>query len=237
MPSGSPVAIPNPLKRARVDDTGAPEQGDSSALPAQAELSSLVKKLTQEELQTLILDLAPTDDRITSALKAAVEKKEAAERARVYDFDHYSKSAWYAINKKHDRKSGSKQYEAGYEVASDIEHMFKTMARQTHAHSPLATKRSALETMRKILKSICLHNSEVGRVVMTNIHGQMDCMIAVAKCFNAHDVRVIAAEGLLERIEELEALAKQYCVFEELNDVLDIVSTDLGWRLTVARRD
>lgn len=156
----------------------------------------------------------------------------------MHDFDHYSKSAWYQINKKHDRKSGSKQYEAGYEVASDIENMFKTMAKQTHAHSPLATKRSALETMRKILKSICLHNSEVGSVVMKNIYGQMDSMIAVAKCFNADDVRTVAAEGLLDCIEELEKLAKGYCVFEELNDVLDIVSAvSRRSSLTVARGD
>lgn len=110
-------------------------------------------------------------------MTALLEKKEAAEHARVHDFDHYSKSVWYQINKKHDRKSSSKQYEA--EVAHDIENMFETMSKQTHAHSPLATKRSALVTIRKILKSICLHSSEVGSVVMKNIYGQMDHMIAL----------------------------------------------------------
>lgn len=231
MPSGSPVSVSNPLKRARVDDG---ELGQVPSALTQTELHAQIRKLSRDELEGILLDLAPTTESVASAVKTLVEKKEAAERARVHDFDHYSKSAWYAINKKHDRKSGSKQYEAGYEVAHDIEDMFKTMSTQTHAHSPLATKRSALETMRKILKSICLHNSEVGRVVMNNIYGQMDCMIAVARCFNAEDVRQVAAEGLLDRIEELEQLAKQYCVFEELNEVLDIVSARLGVALTSA---
>lgn len=50
-------------------------------------------------------------------------------------------------------------------------------------------------------------------------------------------MRQAAAEGHLDRIEELEQLAKQYCVFEELDEVLDLVSAGLGQALMVAGGD
>lgn len=234
MPSQSPVSTGNPLKRARLDDSSNAGSPDQPVAPTPAELRALVQKLTRDELEVVLLDAASSNERILSAIRRASEARQAIERAQVHDFDHYSKSAWYSINKKYDRHSGAQQFDAGFEVAAEIEEMFKTMADQTHAHSPLATKRSALETMRKILKSICLHRSEVGKVVKTNIHGHMGHMIAVATRFSAADVKSIKAEGLIDRLEELEDLCGDYAVFEELSDVLDIVSPHPWHWLTAA---
>ncbi|KAL8670662.1 MAG: hypothetical protein Q9168_004802, partial [Polycauliona sp. 1 TL-2023] len=76
--------------------------------------------------QNLLLAAAQAHPTVAQSILAKHSQLIAAETARVIDFDHYSKSIWRALSDA-DRMSGSRAYEASFDVLSKIEHAVETI--------------------------------------------------------------------------------------------------------------
>jgi hypothetical protein len=82
-------------------------------------------------------------------------------RFKVIDFDHYSKSVWYSINKNYASMSGSKQYDVSFSVYDKIRDIVSSISERAGVdHASFGTKKSALGTMRNIGKTICLNGGD-----------------------------------------------------------------------------
>ncbi|KAG8162257.1 hypothetical protein KVR01_008022 [Diaporthe batatas] len=103
----------------------------------------------------------------------------------VTNFDHYSKSAWHALN---DRQllslSGSRQYTLAGDVYGDVCDCVNAIDDMTRADSPLGTKQNALETLREIARAVILAGDTVGHEVRRELQGDShisDVMVRVAE--------------------------------------------------------
>jgi len=195
--------------------------------PTRTQLSSTIRSLDCKALETLLLDAACTHPAVAQSITSHVAAERAAEASKVHDFDHYSKSAWYSLNKEYARMRCSRQFEVGHDVASSIERMFDTMVKQSPAHASYGTKRSAVETMRKICQSIVLADpSELAKVVRNNVYGLGAHMATVLKGFTAQELdRLVTEDGgsWPGKLDEAVKLAESYAIMDDLNEALVII--------------
>ena len=152
------------------------------------------------------------------------------ERARVISFDYLSKSAWKTLNVEYSRLSGSHQYQKAGEAEREVARCIKTIRRGCPIEASLGTKRNGLETLRKIGKSICLSSIDVlGHEVQKSFqyNNILDkAMRKIAKSLSKEERETIAfggsADKWIEKLEELEKLSKDRCLFEGLKEVVGI---------------
>lgn len=200
--------------------------------PQQTEaLKSKVDALPVATLQAIILAHASSQQKET--LLEAVERTHQAlierERNRVINFDHFSKEAWYLLYKKYARLSGSREYEATFEVAASIEQMIGDINSQTTENSSFGTKLSAVETLRKIFKSTLLEEGQMGKQVLQNCYGWDDKFVDVLALFTRTELDRLCAwdDGRgpwIEKLQEVRDLAESRCVLERLGEAVDLVS-------------
>lgn len=77
------------------------------------------------------------------------------ESTKIINFDHYSKSVWHKLLQG-GGLTGSRQYDLGGDVSASIAGTIVKILEPTPAHASFETKKSALETLRKLGKSIAL---------------------------------------------------------------------------------
>lgn len=65
-------------------------------------------------------------------------------------FEHHADSLWKEINIRHDKLGGSKQYEMAGDVMRKVVDSLRTIGKEVQPISSWETKRSAMETLRKI---------------------------------------------------------------------------------------
>lgn len=134
-----------------------------------------------------MITLAPSDAKLADAVKVAYRTQPArvspasqqpppgrtqrptrpaiplSQVQPVVDFDHYSKSAWRALNNSAILSmGGSRQYVESGHVYGFILECIISIDEKTKADSPLGTKQSAVETLRKIAKTVILGEDTVG---------------------------------------------------------------------------
>ncbi|KUI59171.1 hypothetical protein VP1G_06419 [Cytospora mali] len=177
----APASLPNP-KRRNTEPKPAPPA--TPGAPPEHTLTQMVSGLDAKVLRDLVIKLAPSDPLLARAVEeayreqamtpsqhpSALEQPQRSTRPAillskmqpVINFDGYSKSAWHALN---DRKvlslSGSHQYDAAGDVYDSI-------------CGPLGTKQSAIETLRKIAKTIILGEDTVGHEVRKELQCDSD---------------------------------------------------------------
>ncbi|KAK3314595.1 hypothetical protein B0H66DRAFT_563204 [Apodospora peruviana] len=102
--------------------------------------------------------------------KNTTKKREEEEKekptARVINFDHLSKSVWHTLNTSwYTQLSSSKQYEASLDAYNDVTKCIESIRKKTPpTTSAYGTKLSALETLRKIAKTVLLSNGDTPRL-------------------------------------------------------------------------
>lgn len=180
----------------------------------------MVDELDAQTLRDLVADLAARSPLVTLTLSEAYAKHMAsrprpkpspafsapapaapqrpavplAQMRPVLNFDSYSKTAWHALNNRAlQRLSGSRQYDKAGEVWSEISECVEAIGARTMADSPLRTKISAVETLRKIAKTVMLGEDTVGSEVRKEL--QDDSEIA--------DIMVRVMESMIpeERVQ------------------------------------
>lgn len=210
-------------KRARADTPGdTVPTGTPLPQHSTAGLDSMLAAMSNTSHLSLITEAATRHADIMATVKAQYESQLAREAARVISFDRFSKEAWHELNTKYGRIPGSKEYDIAYDVADRIGKMLQRIAHETMAHSSFGTKLSAIETIRKIYKSVLVANGTLGHYVHQNLSGWGDSLISVAETFSDDELdrlyeTVIGDNALwLDKFEEVANLAKEHCVQEEL---------------------
>lgn len=97
----------------------------------------------------------------------AKEERERREKQRVVSFDSHSGDAWYILNKKYSSSSSSssKEYDHAFDAQEEVADSIRTIHKQASGECSFGTKKSAMETLRKMGKSIALAPSTLGSEV------------------------------------------------------------------------
>jgi hypothetical protein len=158
------------------------EPGTEPGLPPAASFSEMIAELDSETMRQILVRLASISPSVQSAIKNAYNTAQHSTGAGEddIDFDKYSKKVWHVLNtSEYARRSaeeggGSKEEGGGNPVAAaaaavrtgawgDIFLHVTRIDRETRAGSSYATKQSALETLRKMLKSLLLSQSSLSK--------------------------------------------------------------------------
>ena len=87
-------------------------------------------------------------------------------RSKDTEFCYESGQVWYILNKKYASSSGSREYNSSWSATEEIKGHIRDICKTARkADATFGTKQNALETLRKIGKSICLARSTLGREV------------------------------------------------------------------------
>lgn len=149
------------------------------------------------------------------------------------DFDHYSKSCWYTLNKKYARLQPSQQSDLIGDIIGELSDTRTSIMGEAGPVTRFETRRNALEVLRKISKSVMLcqepeikHELMKDGVLLAEFAGSM---LKLAKGMTRHEREKYKGKGLYEKLVELqgefddaadmEGLADVYAVFDEDEEV------------------
>jgi hypothetical protein len=181
-------------------------------------------------IKSLLFQYASLRPDIAEILRYNYDSTVGRERACVINFDHYSKQVWHDINSNYSDLSGSKQYEMSWEVFGQTCETITNIAAAAAGAASFGTRRSALETLRKIGKTICLSsNDTLGHEVQKQFNScsdSEDAMLAILEHMTEAERRAMMAgddgrgHSFLNQLLELQSLADDNCVFPNLKDVI-----------------
>ncbi|KAI9694248.1 MAG: hypothetical protein M1820_009106 [Bogoriella megaspora] len=184
-----------------------------------------------EILQIVYTLLSHPDSRtlVLSLINGTYNAKRAAEQEEVVDFDHFSKSVWYSLNRKWTDPRGSKEYENAWHAYGEVTDAIQSIRGSSKSHTSFGTRESALVTLRKIGKSVILARDVLGAEVRKNFQCD-DCfvsaMFSIAENMSPEDrqnIRNLDGGEFVDKLEELVGLAKGKCIWEDLHEVLDVL--------------
>lgn len=203
-----------PAKRSRPDTDAV----DVSKLP------ELVNSIDPKTIAKLLIAAAKTYPDVAFLVQQEVDRITAAEGAKVLNFDYLSKSAWKTLNVTYDRLRDSHAFEMAGEAAGSIEGCIETIRTRCPNTASFKTKESALETLRKIGKSICLSSGVVPREIRKG-YGSGGTLVPVMMDI-AESLTDEEAERLRpwcdDKLVELQEIADGYCIFEDLGEVIEL---------------
>ena len=195
---------------------------------APSKIPELVDSIDPKVIAKFLITAAKAYPEIASFVQLEVDRIAAAERAKVLDFDYLSKSAWKTLNVTYDRLKGSQAFELSGEAAQKVEECFETIRIRCPKTASFRTKESALETLRKIGKSICLSNGVVGHEIRKDYeHGGklVPVMLDIAQSLTYQE-RERLEPWRNGKLVELQGIADGYCIFENLGEVIDLWGDD-----------
>lgn len=213
----------------------------SSTNHSDASLDTALNSFSAAELRQLLCLAVHKHPSLASDITSEYAQKASLGASKTVSFVHYSNSVWHTLNSKQhlDQVEGRRYADkAVQKVANDI----LSVASQVRRESSLVTKRNALETLRKIGRSICLAMGVVGERVKDVLGSDktfVDAMIKVADSFTEDDQRTLWAGGsgteIVNRLEQLDELRRCYRVFDGLGVVLELLKREDGLDGTVYR--
>ncbi|KAF2747854.1 hypothetical protein M011DRAFT_467447 [Sporormia fimetaria CBS 119925] len=183
-------------------------------------------------LQDYMLSIAKMYPHVAETLRVEYEALLQQERRRTIDFNHHSKSVWHAINSTGRGMKGSKAFEASFGVCHNVCDTIEEIGEQAGAEwASFQTRRSGLETLRKIGKTICLSEDVIGHEVRKEFGSNTDledAMFAILERMTPEEreqmCSVVDEKGsFIQKMEELQKLSKSYCILEELPDVISLL--------------
>ncbi|KAJ5565398.1 hypothetical protein N7513_001640 [Penicillium frequentans] len=238
------MASPNIAKRARANTAGdthlqhveaSTNQNSVNEAPineAPVPSPKEMIKLKAEGLAELLHKAAKAHPDVNTMVTAAINSMMEERKKRIVDFDQYSKSIWSAINVRHSSKKGSKQYDLSFDVASEVSSTISHIANQCAEFSNPRTRLNGLETLRKIGKTICLSsNDTLGHEVQKQFQSDPsleNAMHDIVSEMSPAEREVVMNGPLWQKLDELEQLANDYCVFEGLHAVMDLIQGEGG---------
>lgn len=211
-----------PAKRAR--------SGTESDAVDPTKLPELVDCMDRKTIANLLVVAAKAYPIIASLVQREVDRIAAAERAKVLNFDYLSKSAWKTLNVTYDRLKDSHAFEMVGEAAKSIDECFESIRTRCPETASFKTKESALETLRKIGKSICLSNGVVGHEIRKHYQygGELvPVMLAIAEGLTDEEAEMLRP-WCDDKLVELQQLADGYCIFGDLGQVIGLWDGEEG---------
>lgn len=155
-----------PSKRPRA----ATNEAQSASTPAKPSLDTehivdLVNSFKATTTKSLLITAAQSHPAVAQLIQHESDRLVRLESQKVIDFDHFSKSAWKALNVTYDRMRDSDAFMMSGEASGSVEGYISRIADQCPPFASFRTKQNALETLRKIAKSICLSVGVIPREV------------------------------------------------------------------------
>lgn len=162
----------------------------------------LLAGLSESDLRALLSAVLPLESTglVESMVIDHYIEGKAREQARIISFDSYSKTAWHAINTKYSRLSGSKQYERSWDVTEEVMGCVGAIRNQVKASSSFGTKLNALETLRKIAKTILLSNDTLGHEVRKQFQSEYGLVETIVEILEgmSREERLAAGRNISE---------------------------------------
>ncbi|KAL1966188.1 hypothetical protein VTN77DRAFT_4740 [Rasamsonia byssochlamydoides] len=185
----------NKMWRAELSENAGKESASTSSVA--------IFRVSSEEVHKILAQAAAAHPDVLQKINAVVSAKRERERNRVINFDHYSKSAWKALNVTYRSMSASAQLEAACEVTAEI----NGTVTQIVSHGALGHE---------------VHKEYQWKSALE------EGMLAVIKAMEPQERLRIRQddknpEGLWPKMLEFEELAKDYCCFPKLGEVIDLL--------------
>ena len=202
---------------------------DPSVSRSSEEYKEIINTFEESTLRELLLSAATSSIQVGKEVIARRDAILRAERVQTIDFDHFSKSVWHELQRG-DGLGGAKQYMLGLDVGVTVADTIETIRSKTPAHSSFGTKKSALVTLRKIGKSLVLHNddtfgSEVVKSLYRDGDPQENAMLEIVQEMTDEEKTKMRNNiEWIEKVEELIDIGRRCDMYWSLNDML----SDLG---------
>jgi hypothetical protein len=188
-----------------------------------------IRQLPIETIQDFLYNMCRNEPKIARAVQHTCDSYLAKLAAQPpVDFDHYSKSCWYTLNKKYARLRPSQQFEVTGDIIDELSDARTSMMKEAGPATRFETRRNALEVLRKISKSMMLcQEQEIRHELMNDgmlLADFAESMLELAKGMTRNERERYRVEGLHEKLIELqgecdagdmEGLADVYAVFDE----------------------
>ncbi|KAA6414516.1 MAG: hypothetical protein FRX48_01265 [Lasallia pustulata] len=225
-----------PAKRARSSTSTAAIDSPRISTPS-IDLAPLIASFPTATLQGILLEAAKSNPSVAALVKTKYDHLAAAQRAKVVDFDYLSKDAWETLNVKYRSLSGSKQYDMSFDASESVVECIQEIAKECPKEASLGTKKNALETLRKIGKSICLSNDTLGHEVRKSFQYDTcleDAMYRILETlsYGERDRHLMSAprgeKPWYEKMCELVGLGAGHCIFAEMDNVVGLMELGKG---------
>ncbi|KAB8213535.1 hypothetical protein BDV33DRAFT_229385 [Aspergillus novoparasiticus] len=202
------MSSPRPTKRARANLTQ-----DSTVL-------RLVDPLGHGQLCDIVTKATKAYSDVATDIHNTIEEMGEKERNHVINFDSASKSVWHDINVAHPKLEGTQQYDVAGDVWYDTVDTIDSIVHRCGPFTGLQTRLNGLSALPRIGKTICLSDS--------GDHCLEEAMIEILSTMSKGERRAIreensSEEALWPKLLELDDLAYDLCLFERLNEVLDLI--------------
>ncbi|KAJ5406672.1 hypothetical protein N7465_007956 [Penicillium sp. CMV-2018d] len=217
------MADPQSAKRARSNTIGDAHLNTSA--PSAEVISQQIQHLNRQTVRDILTQAAQIHPDVMSMVDDAIRIIREKEQNRVINFDHYSSSVWKSINITYRSMRGGAQYDVSFEVAQDVCGPFTNPQ----------TRFNGLSVLRKIGKTIALSsNDTVGHEVQKRFQWDaslVEGMLEILDSMTADEILEIredeaSPDSLWPKLQELEALANDYCIHPGLEAVLGRLDPD-----------
>lgn len=142
------------------------------------------------------------------------------------NFDSYSKDCWHTLNMKYQRLSSSKQYNMMDDILGVLDRSRETIMKKAGPETRWETRRNALETLRKICKSIMLCDEQVIRHELMKdglaLQEFADSMLELASGMSEGERERYKEEGLYEKLVDLQSECDWETDMAGLGDIYEV---------------
>ncbi|KAI1312933.1 hypothetical protein F5Y03DRAFT_339760 [Xylaria venustula] len=203
--------------------------------PSGPSFAYMVSQLDNNTVRNILTELAAVAPSAQAAVTSSYQHQKKIARERIINFSSHSVHVWHVLNtSEYTKGRGSKQFEASFDTCSDVVGYFETIGKQTKNESSYGTKLSALETLRKIAKTILLTGDVLGHEVRKEFQHEsclVDIMVRIVRSMTPDEQRRAGAstdakDSLESKVRWVCDEAESYCLegFYGLRDVLAFIS-------------
>jgi hypothetical protein len=216
------------VKRARANTAG-DDFGPSPSYPEA--IRSALDALPHNHVSRILFGVALADPGVAAIILQQHRNIIAEHRARVFNFDHYSRDVWHEINVRHEDLRDSDKYDFASDVQTSVADAIADIKKKVKSFSSFGTKRSALENLRKIGKTICV---SVG--VIPDGLREREYTLDVAMCkiveLMTPDERAVMCSindgrgQFISKMEELDTLCAGLYIYDEMVNAVALLRGD-----------
>ena len=212
-------------------DPNAPSSTGTSSKKARSEpdtaLWDMITRLPTETTHALLFNICTSTPSASAIVQAAyVEHFAKLARKPPVDFDFLSKNCWYALNKQYARLSSSRQCDMVGDIMSTLSEAREQVLKEAGEGERWETRRNGLEVLRKISKSIMLcEQQQIQHELMKTgeeLGAFSDTMIEIAGAMTEQERARYVAEGLYEKLVELQTHCEWETDMEGLRELYEI---------------
>ena len=189
-----------------------------------------ISGLDDDQICSIITQLANEHPAVAGVILSNYRVVWEKECAEIIDFNVYSANLWHDINESRGYIWDPEDIKQPYVVAEEVrETITQDIIERVKSHSNFATKKSALETLRKVGKSVCLGMGEVADEVRNSFFHSSDLDSGIIKILESMDrehkaMMADAEDGqYLQKLDELEGLAEKNRIFKSLGKAAKLI--------------